>query len=613
MKKIFYGIVFLLLLCSCRGNADSFLEKADTNKEELLKVIDHYTHNDCDPDKLKAAHFLLTNMDDCYFYGGDTYQNYLEAIDSMNMSDGLLQLCQYKPVQTNFQVFPDIEFNKDLSTISAKYLINHIDYMFKLWRSEPWLEEVDFEDFCEYLLPYRIDKEPLIDWRKSSEGLRKYLYRTMHCYDDTKYSIANLSNNVLKEAHRYSNYNPSDIDIKLPLIGDYKLSCEEIAYIDLLLFRMAGIPSAIDCIPYWADAEGMHIWAVPITKENIDNKDYIIRNRKMPKVYRKTFSRHKESNPDKEIQNYPFDLSDDRLIDVTEKYVKCYDIDIDFESNPKKYFKYLAVFNGCDWRPVASSSTSYFSKMGAGIVYIPLCLKKGNGSEQILSYPFILREDGEMQKLVPNNEKLQRVVLHRKYPYESRKMIYSVSSIGTVFYGSNNIDFLDCDTLHVINDDIMMNIHRVKLPCQKEYRYIKISPARALSLAELKFYGDKELTVVDFKSDGPFTFVKNIFDNDWLSFTIISNDLIIDFGSKQKLNTIVFQGRNDGNNVEPNNHYELLYMTLDGWKSCGNKIAESDSLVFDNVPSNALYWLRNKSKGVEERIFTMLNGEQRFW
>lgn len=205
MKNLLYSIVCLLFICSCHGNADLFLEKAGNNKGELQKVIDHYTQEDRDQHKLRAAQFLLTNMDDCYSFGGDTYKKYLAAIDSMNLSIGLHKLSQGQLIQTNSEVFPDLVQECDLTKVSAKYLINHIDYAFRLWKTEPWLRDVDFEDFCEYLLPYRIDKESLIDWENSSVGLRRYLYKTMHCYDDTKYSIANIYKQVLKESHRYSN------------------------------------------------------------------------------------------------------------------------------------------------------------------------------------------------------------------------------------------------------------------------------------------------------------------------------------------------------------------------------------------------------------------------
>jgi hypothetical protein len=36
-------------------------------------------------------------------------------------------------------------------------------------------------------------------------------------------------------------------------------------------------------------------------------------------------------------------------------------------------------------------------------------------------------------------------------------------------------------------------------------------------------------------------------------------------------------------------------------------------LSYENAPINALFWLRNHTAGVEERIFTYENGEQVWW
>ena len=62
--------------------------------------------------------------------------------------------------------------------------------------------------------------------------------------------------------------------------------------------------------------------------------------------------------------------------------------------------------------------------------------------------------------------------------------------------------------------------------------------------------------------------------------------------------------RNDDNHVNPGELYELLYADKEGWVSCGIKEAEDDTITFDEVPSNALYWIRNHTKGDEERVFT---------
>ncbi len=59
--------------------------------------------------------------------------------------------------------------------------------------------------------------------------------------------------------------------------------------------------------------------------------------------------------------------------------------------------------------------------------------------------------------------------------------------------------------------------------------------------------------------------------------------------------------------------YELFYNDgIDGWKSLGTQIASSVTLQYNNVPSGALFWLKNKSRGREEQVFSYENNRQRF-
>ena len=71
---------------------------------------------------------------------------------------------------------------KDIDVISSKYLIENIDLAFKVWK-EPWACHFTFDEFCEYILPYRILHEPISDWRK-------YLYEK---YSWVKDSLKNVS------------------------------------------------------------------------------------------------------------------------------------------------------------------------------------------------------------------------------------------------------------------------------------------------------------------------------------------------------------------------------------------------------------------------------------
>lgn len=47
--------------------------------------------------------------------------------------------------------------------------------------------------------------------------------------------------------------------------------------------------------------------------------------------------------------------------------------------------------------------------------------------------------------------------------------------------------------------------------------------------------------------------------------------------------------------------------------SLGEKVADREFITYDQVPANALLWLKNHTKGEEERIFTYENGKQRWW
>ncbi|MDR1372205.1 MAG: hypothetical protein LBJ17_03630 [Dysgonamonadaceae bacterium] len=77
---------------------------------------------------------------------------------------------------------------------------------------------------------------------------------------------------------------------------------------------------------------------------------------------------------------------------------------------------------------------------------------------------------------------------------------------------------------------------------------------------------------------------------------------------------IRFLPRNDDNNIRKGDKYELLYWNKAGWQSLGVRTGtENTELIFDNCPTNALFLLRNHTRGAEERIFTYENGKQVFW
>ncbi|MCD8262113.1 MAG: hypothetical protein LUD15_12085 [Bacteroides sp.] len=69
--------------------------------------------------------------------------------------------------------------------------------------------------------------------------------------------------------------------------------------------------------------------------------------------------------------------------------------------------------------------------------------------------------------------------------------------------------------------------------------------------------------------------------------------------------------RSDDNFIKDGEQYELFYWDRE-WVSLGKMRGERSKqyLEYDHVPRNALYLLRNLTKGKEERIFTYEDGKQ---
>jgi hypothetical protein len=55
-------------------------------------------------------------------------------------------------------------------------------------------------------------------------------------------------------------------------------------------------------------------------------------------------------------------------------------------------------------------------------------------------------------------------------------------------------------------------------------------------------------------------------------------------------------------------------MTKTGWQSLSVKTGgETAELVFENSPTNVLFWLHNRTRGKEERILIYMGGKQVFY
>ncbi len=622
IKQIVLLLCASLFIISCT-NANKKLEialkQSGSNRIELEKVISYYTKEKKDSLHLKAAIFLIENMPGHYTPGNSFMTRYIYEIDSLypNMSNIAKRAVLNIPLQK--RSFEKSKRIQDIQVIKSEYLIQHIDNALQMWNNCPWLKDLSFDEFCEYLLPYRIAQEPLLP-NDSTLYLWKAVLDTLSYYQYDPNSILEIKSMQRDLLGR------SDDDyfhgIQLPSISPtaYEFECLDWCYYELGRLRSVGIPAVIDFVPGWPFRNGKHYWRVMFEPFYRDGRHCDQLTSKTAKVYRMTYSpnpipasNQKDSIPP--IFQNPF------LKDVTEQYIKASDINYLLKKviNPAPHHLYLSIFNDLEWRPVAWSAVkqnqTIFHHMGKDIVYLPTYYK---GSRiKNAGYPFLFNTKGTIKEFIPNYRKRITLKITRKYPLNDSKVIWGENLKGAYVEASHQADFAQSDTLCKItqtNPDL--NFFSITFEKPATYRYWRIcKPGQTLLIAEWQLLDTQSQRVTGKAMSGKETdkSFPNAFDNQVLTSTRIAAWVGIDLGKQTEIKTMRFLTRTDDNGITPGHHYELLYYSENGWKTIKEKEATEDYLEFESVPSEALYWLKDLTEGKEERIFSYENGIVRFW
>lgn len=608
-------ILFGSIFCSCRNTSPRLeyaLRASEDNRNELEKVLAHYSLAPKDSLKLQAATFLIENMPGHFSYSGQFLQDFKQAVDTtlqgyLLKKVVLMQPARYPRPRRQLQVEADIKH------IKADYLIHHIDNAFHLWATRPWLEELSFNDFLEYLLPYRIGNEILDYWCDSLDtGQEKHLQEAIQYFDDRKFSIYNISKQISDHALTFN--------AKVNSVADIPFNTSECVFVSrlqLLAFRMAGIPATTDYVPCWADMNGFHEWTVVIDPKKLDILPGQLETKNAPKVFRRTYSMNEIPLAEENEYIPPF-FRDPFNRDVTHKYQATSDVTVegDIAGHPVNH-AYLAIFNDrqlrvVDWGKVRRDKAT-FHDLGRNIIYFPVYYDDDN--QKNFSYPFVLRANGTTTSLHPDKKHLQTVKLTRKYPLHGNKVYHGNALVGARFRCSNDRSFKDSRLIHEIVANPNMYPTIVPVDTAHKYRYWLFDHTKMVELSEWIFKDNHGNTIVGKGIDpiGESSNIDKIFDGNFLSYGRLSRQFIIDFGSPVSISEMHYLPRNDANGMYPGNEYELFYFDQNGWQSLGSKLATGYEITFDSVPSNAVYWLQNLTTGKEERIFTIQDGKQRFW
>lgn len=672
MLQALFVLTLIAVLSACQRAAPAdklefALQLAGKNRGELEKVIAHY-EAEGDSLKLKAAIFLIENLPYGHSYAGelvDQYDGIFKELDPKMSKDAVAAL-----FKTYEEKFGKLEIAKltqenDPEVITADLLIQNIDQAFQAWRNNPWSKNISFDLFCQGILPYRALNEPLENWRPLFTKEYAWLKDSLQNSSDILRVFGIIHKNINGEYD-------SSLEWEYPFIPTYTNTttakvgpCEVVTSVLVSTMRANGLPAFREFIPRFAnrayghafpalvDDDGVTYWcygtedtiaatglAVPSSLRRLepgalDHLPYPMHLdtvRTIPKIYRTVFA----PNADKlkmmegvrEREKIDW-LCTPKLMDVTHHYVKnSQDVTLTLENIPSgNKLVYLGIFDKMEWFPVAVTKVegkkATFKNMGPNIVYVPMAIR--NDRKTIIGNPFYL-ENGNKIEITPDVNKKTSVTLFRKTNFFGNIINYANRMLNGHFEGANQPDFSDAEVLYTIEQTpIYMN--EAAIQSKKTFRYVRFVASAAseerCEVAELEFYTTENGQ--ERKLDGtiigsPARDVRvqaHAMDGNWDSF-FQSEDkgdgwIGLDIGTAKRITKIRYCPRNDTNMIKPGDSYVLFYWNQDDWISLGIQKATEMKITFDDVPENALLWLRNVSGGSEENVFVMQNGQQVFF
>lgn len=640
---IFIIAIFLLSGCSNFNNRqlELALQTAGSNRQELEKVMQHYKG---DKQKENAARFLIQNMLGKYYLEGDKIDQFHHFIDSVYQieQEEYDQQTINKTYRTNNNLQrSSFKQQTDLQRLKADFLITQIDAAFLAWQ-KPWNKHLSFEDFCEWILPYRIGNELPETWRELYYNTFSGLLTDSI---STAYNACIAINNELikRPIHIFTDFpKPADIrpssliHIKFGLCGDY-------TNLAVYAMRSVGIPVSTGVIPHWGRGNNNHSFNLLYGEDGKyydfaggeqNPGDHLRRFEDIPKVYQKTFSVQQNSlimtNTSKE--EIPTFFKNPFMKDITEHFPFIHPQTVSIpltKGNTHNQYAYLCVFDPQGWFPVdwgrISNKTVTFNHIGPDIIYQVASYEKN--SLRPLSSPFAVDSTGEITTYECLKEKAN---LHLERKYREPKQLAAIppAFVGGKFQGSDHADFQIAEDLYTFTENPDFKYTTIEVNPKKSYKYYRYlsSPNIRGNIAELEFYDTNSQNILTGEIIGtdstsiynPHATKYNVFDGDPLTFFHTRDSMSwagLALSKPAHINKIRYIIRNDDNGIRKDNLYELFYIDESGkWASAGKQTADRDDLlIYEQIPQGTLYWLRNYTRGKEERIFTYKDGKQVWW
>ena len=614
--------IYLIVALSCTDELQKALEFAGDNRAELEMVLEHYDASG-DDEKSRAAEYLIRHMPGHKSMVGE-YEAYYDAADSLfdacdSPEDAFAQLFALSAAYDG-----RIRYDYDSRIITAEYLIRNIDKALDQWRKGDWGSHLDFDEFCEWILPYSCGQNhPLDNWREELEPLAKGCIDETYVCEDYKRNprqaicmvndslkAMNGTQSLYHDDYGHKIYRPSTF-VRFP-----SATCQDYCEVALRVMRSKGIPVGVDFTTQWPNRYYGHFWTVfpnlrgktTLFNPFSSNPDYPhYPNMGFAKVFRRTYAPNEELLS--LVRRSKISLSDLRtdvfFKDVTDIYMETVDLKVPLLHSAGLIGKtvFIAVFNNHEWRPVywgkARMCNAVFRNMGRNVTYIVLSYK----DEMLvpISNPFYVDFEGNVVEISSDLSKRNDVQLWRKNPMYQHVFRIHKSIQGGYIEASDDPSFNDAE---IVAELPLWTLTSGRVPVSQErpYRYWRLcaDEDRKCDMAEMFFVGKSRNFVKPLE-------VNSLVDGDPLTnYSPHGDELldVVDLGEPVVIEEIMYIRRGDGNAIMPGDKYEIYYWHESKWNLHLATTADNVYLDISGLPSGALYYIKGLSRGNQSRIFT---------
>ncbi len=400
MRRILFIACLFLLATACSGGKEgagvsSQAQPAKTESRRFLEIsgnlLSRYA-SEADSLKRKAAEYLLAGLPEQWHYD----------VTQLEESTKLVRV-------------------SDMKVVDADYLAENIDYAFKAWEL-PWAKDVSFEDFCRYLLPYKMGNEAPERWRAAV--WEEFAALRQQALTEAGMTAPEICCRVAREARKWYtfrfNWNyPTDAGyLKAKQLREG--TCKGASLMILYPLRALGVCATYDYVPNWGNRSGEHAWngmyvdgrLIPFSSTDLEpgraKQEFIGVGRmirKRPKVLRK-------------------DYLNAGSIDVTTEYLQTADLSVWGRWN-RSGEPQLMVFDNANWVCVDKGEwkglRADYKAVARDVAFLPVLLE--NGRKRSLNWPLVVKRDGTAKIFRPRIWN-QTVRLTAKYPEDDSNAIF---------------------------------------------------------------------------------------------------------------------------------------------------------------------------------------------